>query len=273
MLNVVQAFIFHSKGGCGLSIFTDLLQTSLGEELHKCFDPAVLMDEEELRKVVETMADGIVFTAQERPQGGKRRILLHLWKKLLSADGLRGRMPYAILTRMIRILGWTRVETNSVLDFLGVSEGEFESIMRRSLVITVHARMFDRQYLEKAFPDHDRHGIFARDPSLEQKFKMRSYAEAWNRTQHQFEEQTSLCECFDIIVHYSRGGGDRGATEAFMRDCCRLKRREDTQLDNFAQGILGGVQVATSPECNILSAPSANDPFPCLRSGIDARML
>ena len=40
-LNVLQAFIFFGAGGVGLSLFTDLIATSLGDELHKFFDPSV----------------------------------------------------------------------------------------------------------------------------------------------------------------------------------------------------------------------------------------
>ena len=59
-LNVTQGFIFLARGGCGLSLFTTLLATSLGEELHKYFDPFLFYDDEELRKTVELLMGGIV---------------------------------------------------------------------------------------------------------------------------------------------------------------------------------------------------------------------
>ena len=42
-VNVVQWFIFYGAGGCGLSLFTELLATSLGEELHKYYDPFLFL--------------------------------------------------------------------------------------------------------------------------------------------------------------------------------------------------------------------------------------
>ena len=124
-----------------------------------------------------------MFSGQERPQGSKKKLLLHLWKKFLSGEGLRGRLPYAVLTRMIRLLGWVKLEVNSMLAFNDLTEQEFESIMRRSCVIKIAARLFDKQYLDAHFPDHEEYGIFARDPSFTRKFQTSQYAAAWNHTQ------------------------------------------------------------------------------------------
>ena len=128
-----------------MSLFTTLLATSLGDELHKYYDPCLFYDDEELRKTVELLVSGIVFTGQERPQGGSRKKMqMHLWKKFNSGEGLRGRLPYAILTRMIRLLGWVRLEVNSPLEFYDILEAEYESILRRSCLIEIHARFFDQ---------------------------------------------------------------------------------------------------------------------------------
>ena len=64
-VSVTQGFIFLARGGCGLSLFTSLLTTSLGDELHKYFDPYLFYDDEELRKTVELLMDGI----DERSEG------------------------------------------------------------------------------------------------------------------------------------------------------------------------------------------------------------
>ena len=45
-LNVTQGFIFLARGGCGLSLLTMLLATSLGDELHKYFAPYLFYDDE-----------------------------------------------------------------------------------------------------------------------------------------------------------------------------------------------------------------------------------
>ena len=244
-LNVVQCFIFYGAGGCGLSLFTELLATSLGEDLHKYYDPFLFYEEDELRKTVELLTGGIVFSGQERPQGTKRSLLVHLWKKFLSGEGLRGRLPYAILTRMIRLSGWVRMEVNSVLPFGSLTEGEFESIMRRSCVIKIFARFFDKQYLERHLQNHEELGIFSRNPELPAKFQSLPYAAAWNRTQHVFEEKMGVDQCRDIIAEFTRNGGDHGVTEHFMRDSCRLPRRGTAEQAN-AQGTLAGVTVDTN---------------------------
>ena len=98
-LNVAQCFIFYGAGGCGLSLFTELLATSLGDDLHKYYDPFLFYEEEELRKTVELLAGGIVFSGQERPQGTKRQLLVHLWKKFLSWQ------PYGVVTASVAIKG------------------------------------------------------------------------------------------------------------------------------------------------------------------------
>ena len=47
-------------GGCGLSILTDLIDTALGE-FHAFFDPYIFYDDDEMRKVVESLAGRIVL--------------------------------------------------------------------------------------------------------------------------------------------------------------------------------------------------------------------
>ena len=70
-----------ASGGRGLSLSTDLINASIGDELRKVFDPAVFYDDEELGKCVDLPASGIALSGQGRPQGTKRRLMLHLWKQ------------------------------------------------------------------------------------------------------------------------------------------------------------------------------------------------
>ena len=74
-LNIPQCFIMFAFGGCGLSILTDLIDTALGE-FHAFFDPYIFYDDDEMRKVVESLAGRICLSAQERPQGNSRKQLL-----------------------------------------------------------------------------------------------------------------------------------------------------------------------------------------------------
>ena len=257
-LNVIQCFIFYGAGGCGLSLFTELLASSIGNELHKYYDPYLFFDEEELRKTVELLSGGIVFSGQERPQGTKRKLLVHLWKKFLSGEGLRGRLPYAILTRMIRLTGWVRMEVNSVLPFGTLGEDEFESIMRRSCVIKVFARFFDKQYLDKHLEDHQSMGIFARRLELSVKFQSSAYAAAWNRTQHCFEERHGEQDCQDIIANFTRNGGDRNLTERFMRDSCNLPRRDESAAA-ATDGHVAGCIVETDAQETLMGKDTSGE--------------
>ena len=61
-----------------------------------------------MRKVLELLVGGIIFTGQERPVGTRQDIREDLWKKFTSGDKLSGRMPYGILTKMLEISGWKR---------------------------------------------------------------------------------------------------------------------------------------------------------------------
>ena len=47
-----------------MSLFTDLIAGTLGEALHKYFDPFIFYDDEELRKCVDLLVGGIVFSGQ-----------------------------------------------------------------------------------------------------------------------------------------------------------------------------------------------------------------
>ena len=62
-----------------------------------------------MRKVLELLVGGVVFTGQERPVGTRQDIREDLWKKFASGDKLSGRMPYGILTKMMEIVGWKRL--------------------------------------------------------------------------------------------------------------------------------------------------------------------
>ena len=116
-----------------------------------------------MRKCVDLLLGGCVFTGQERPQGMGKKVRLHLYKKFATGEGIRGRLPYAIVTRMIRLFGWKRLEVNSLFDLEEVTEKDFESIFRRSSVIKIFSRLFDKVYLAaNDLLNAEQYGIFAR---------------------------------------------------------------------------------------------------------------
>ena len=76
-----------------------------------------------------------------------------------------GRKPYGYSTRMFQMIGWTRLDVNHMMAFLGVTNHNFHSLFRRSFVWKAKARFVHRKFLAK-YPEHEKDGIFEADPSL-----------------------------------------------------------------------------------------------------------
>lgn len=129
-LNVNQLTVYWGPGGVGLSLFSEHLHAMYGSANHKFFDPNIFYVDDELRKQVESLAGACIYTGQEKPTGGKGKVREDLIKKFATGEGISGRMPYAILTKLIRIIGWKRMEVNKLIRFEDVVEENFESIMR-----------------------------------------------------------------------------------------------------------------------------------------------
>ena len=106
----------------GQSVFSAHLASMLGDN-HGYFDPSVSY-QEEMRKQIESLAGKIVLTEQEAPETSKRK-LSDLLKKMASADGMAGRRPYGIITRMFDLMGWKRHELNRMMTISGVTEKNF----------------------------------------------------------------------------------------------------------------------------------------------------
>lgn len=98
-----------------MSSYTKFLAAMFGNRLHQYVDPNVLFADDELRKMLEIIIVGIILTLQERPTSTKQSFRLDLWKKLCSANGLLSRMPYAILSKILSVIGWKRFELNHLL--------------------------------------------------------------------------------------------------------------------------------------------------------------
>ncbi|CAK0792945.1 unnamed protein product, partial [Prorocentrum cordatum] len=254
--NVDTITVYWGPGGVGLSLLTSHLEAMYGHKNHKYFDPNVFFVDDELRKVVELLVDGFIFTGQERPSGqrgtmredcgsGVKRtaagILVtraptaegraarvvpfnvgDLLKKFATAEGVSGRLPYSILTKMFRIVGWKRLEVNKFLVFDEITEQNVESLMRRLAVVKIQARFFDRLYVEENFGDAAAAGIFARDPDAKEFLMSSVGVAAGHRVQFAFEDDHGAEACRDIIVRYARCGGDRGITEKSLRQACGL---------------------------------------------------
>ena len=118
-----------------------------------------------MRKQVEQSAGCFILTAQEKPENA-RKMREDLFKKTMSADGIAGRRPYGISTRMIELVGWKRYEVNSMVRFSGVTAKDFPSAHRRGVVWLPKARFIDGSIIAYQYPDPSMDGYFAKDDDL-----------------------------------------------------------------------------------------------------------
>jgi hypothetical protein len=140
--------------------------------------------------------------------------------------GIAGRKPYGITTRMLEIIGWKRVEVNRLMKFGGVTELNFQSILRRSFVWKPQARFLDSKFLELHYPNHAADGVFAKKPLLKSFLSTGPACAAGLRLQHGFETMNSPIDCRNRIESYAALGGDAGLTEDSMRIACGLQARD-----------------------------------------------
>ena len=145
-------------------MYTAHIAAMLGPTLHRFFDPNVFYDDSELRKTVELLFGAIVFSGQERPTGSKSSLREDILKQFATAEGIAGRLPYGLITKMISLVGWKRIECNKLFRFDDIAEENIESIIRRCAIVRVQAKFFDKMVLERHCPDHEQYGIFAREP-------------------------------------------------------------------------------------------------------------
>lgn len=229
-LNVNQITLYLGPGGVGLSKFTAHLEAMLGTDNHDTFDPNVFYSDDELRKQVPQMAGHFVFTGQERPSGSKQAVREDLLKKFCTGEGVAGRLPYGILTKMHNIIGWKRLECNKLIEFQDITEDNFESILRRFAVVQIQARFFEKAQLSGVDLDPDTRGVFCRDPELDSFYTSGPACAGGLKIQAAFEEINGKQDCLDIVQHYTRGGGDKGVSMKYMRECCGLKPLHEASL-------------------------------------------
>ena len=209
--------------------------------LYLCTRDYVRFDETEMRKQVEQSAGCFTLTAQEAPETN-RKMREDLYKKTMSADGIAGRRPYGMSTRMIELVGWKRYELNRFLRFYGVPEKNVESILRRSLVWKPMARFINEDVIASTYPDADKDGYFCKDDTLKEFLRSGPCVAAALKTQHGFEVMHSRLQCAQMIEDYAA----KPFTEDRIRAACGLPKR------------------VRSADCNLhlqvpLDAPSQDD--------------
>ncbi|CAE6926624.1 ABCB1 [Symbiodinium sp. CCMP2592] len=216
-LNITRCFIGESPGGVGQSLFSAHLDAVYSPN-HRFIDPNTWFDETEMRKQVEQSAGCIILTAQEAPETS-RKMREDLYKKTMSADGIAGRRPYGMVTRMIELVGWKRLEVNNMMKFVGVSEINFQFVLRRSFVWMPRARFIDSKIIDTCFPDAKESGYFAKDDALKSFLRSGPCIAAALRIQHAFESRHGREACHNMIEEQAT----RPLTEDKMRQACGLQ--------------------------------------------------
>ena len=92
-------------------------------------------------------------------------------------------------------------------DINHVKEADIESIIRRSLVIKFRARFFPAVYLRDCLPDHEKYGIFARDPKLSDFLESGVGHAAALQTHGAWELENGEKAARDAIDQFHRCGG------------------------------------------------------------------
>ena len=232
---------------------------------HAFFDPNIWHMDEELRKQVESFAKCFILTGQEAPETSKK-FHVDLYKKTISADGVMGRKPYGYSTRMFHTVGWTRLEVNRIMQFLGVKNSTFNSMFRRSLVWKAKARFIHKKFLAK-YPDHELDGIFEADPSLNKFLTTSQASVAGLRLQWAFECDHNKEDCYQIIEDYCNGG-DNYLTEDTMRSACGLPvRQRNLQMEEGLANLLNADADSDAERENKKTA------WTCLREALVEHML
>ena len=248
--NVDRCFIGESAGGTGQSLYSSHL-AAVYKHNHAFIDPNLWHNEDELRKQIESFATSFIITAQEKPESNKT-FREDLYKKMISADDLAGRKPYGYVTRMLRITGWKRIETNAVMTFKGVAESNFNSVLRRSLVWNPQSVFVDKEFLDKSYPDAAPDGIFPKDPCLREFLESGPAIAASLHQQLGFERRHSRDVCRKMIEAYAASG----CTERKMRNACGLL----PQTEKAAPAELKQAAASVAPpEGTEKSSPSSAD--------------
>ena len=91
-------------------------------------------------------------------------------------------------------------------EILHVKETDIESIIRRSIVIKFRARFFPKVYLNH-LPNHEKYGIFARDPKLQDFLESPLGRAAALQTQGAWELDNGEKAARESIDHFHRCGG------------------------------------------------------------------
>ena len=161
--NVDRGFYHLGRGGAGQSLTTACFHAMLAD-LHTYLDMNIYFTDDEFRKQGELLVDIPVSTGQETVQGAASSLRFDLMKKHLSADPIAMRLLYSIITRMESLIGWKRFECNVLPTFSGITEENFNSLMRRAWVMIMRGSIVEKHVYDTIVNPAFK-GIFLKDPT------------------------------------------------------------------------------------------------------------
>ena len=124
------------------------------------------------------------------------------------------RLPYAIATKQIPLRGFLRFELNRPMRFANITESNWDSIYRRSLVVRLRGEFVPRAELRGDT------GVFAKDDALKDFLDSKSAASVFLRILLNHMDKYTVEESSSMIDEYART--PCGATWRTMRFACRL---------------------------------------------------
>ena len=163
-----------------------------------------------------------MIIGQERPEGMPNKFREYLFKKSATGDGIFGRLPYQVLTKVINLVGWKRMETNRLPTFDGVTEGSYNSLYRRWCHIQHAGKFFDKKYITKNMEEGKTWGYFEKRHDLKYFMQAKPATLAELISQWKFMRQNSMQDCHDKIDNYAFRGGDCGIGDKSLRKACGL---------------------------------------------------
>ena len=223
--NVDRAFWTIGAGGVGQSILSHLIAAVFGSS-HSFIDMNIYFSDDEFRKQADALVGKMVVTGQEAPDT-RSAMREDLYKKHMSGDPIACRLPYAVVTKQVELVGWKIFEMNSPLRFQSVTAETFNSIMRRSLVVELKGRFLSAEQMEEArergAPLAD--NVLLKDPSFKSFVKSPQAVAAMWRVIEGYLCSTDRQTCVKIIDGYVDGGADAGLTDSVIREACGLPPR------------------------------------------------
>ena len=218
--NVGRAFLTIGSGGVGQSMFANLIDSAMSP---KTWIPGHIGSLYWRRTQEATSSSDAIprmgSAGSCGGRGGAKGTLSGFIQKMMSADKMMARLPYAMLTKLISMKGMKRFELNRVLRFVNISEQTFDSIYRRSLVINLQAK-FTPEAEYRSLPESDAaaSGVFAKAGSLKSFLSSPPAGAAFLQILFSFMSRNSASQCAERIDTYARTEGTTWQVMRFARN-------------------------------------------------------